>query len=157
MFSTFQKRLEINEEKAVGFFDLIKRYPWKGFGDAEKKVKVTAKTKCNDIEVQRDILGLLVASSYREQSLVDIDKALNFPLAPVPLSLATCDGNRRKTAKSKLLDAALSSIVKEIDSLDEEHIYVFDVIATVRSIGVIPDTFRDLARKLLRNIPNQFK
>lgn len=70
-------------------------------------------------------MGLPVASSYREQSLVDIDKALSFHLAPVPLSLATCDGNRRKIAKSKLLDAALSSIVTELDSLDDAQIYVF--------------------------------
>ena len=77
-------------------------------------------------------------------------------MAPVPLSLATCDGNRRKTAKSTLLDAALSSIVTELDSLDEAQIYVFDVIAAVRSIGVVPDTFRDLARKLLHNISSQF-
>ena len=156
MFSMFQKRLEIGEEEAAGFFDPIKRCPWKGFGDAEKKIKVTAKGKSKDIAVQRDILGLLVASSYEEQSSVDIDKALSFPLAPVPLSLATCDGNRRTTAKSKLLDAALSSIVAELDSLDKVQIYVFDVIAVVRSIAVVPDTFRDLARKLLHNIPSQF-
>ena len=156
MFSMFQKRLEIGEEEAAGFFDPIKRCPWKGFGDAEKKIKVTAKGKSKDIAVQRDILGLLVASSYEEQSSVDIDKALSFPLAPVPLSLATCDGNRRTTAKSTLLDAELSSIVTELDSLDEAQIYAFDVIAAVRSIGVVPDTFRDLARKLLHNIPSQF-
>lgn len=51
MASTFQKRLEINEEEAVGFFDPIKRCLWKGFGDAEKKIKVTEKSKSKVIEV----------------------------------------------------------------------------------------------------------
>ena len=102
MFSTFQKRLEIGEE-AAGIFYSIKRYPWKGFGGAEMKIKVTAKGKSKDTAVQREILGRLVASSYKGQSLVDIDEVLSFHLSPAPLSLATSDGNRRKTAKRTLL------------------------------------------------------
>ena len=63
----------------------------------------------------------------------------SFPLALLPLALLTCDGDSQKLPD--LLDRALSSIVTERDSPDKAQINVFDVIATLHSIGVVPDTF----------------
>ena len=88
--------------------------------------------------------------------MIDIDKALSFPLAPVPLSLATADGMRRKTAKSKLLQAALASTVTDIEHVDDATCYVVDLVAIIRSTVRIPDTFRELAMKLLNEIPRQY-
>ena len=78
----------------------------------------------------------------------------SFPLALLPLALLTCDGDSQKL--QDLLDRALSSIVTGHDSPDKAQINVFDVIAMVHSIGVAPDTFWDLVRKLLHDISSQF-
>ena len=110
LLSDFSKRLHLSEEQTSAFFDPIARVPWKGFCNAEKKAKITAKGKTKDVAVQRDILGLLMAVS-KEGAVVDLDKASSYALSPVPL--ATSDGIRRKTCKSKLMDAALSSIVTD--------------------------------------------
>ena len=97
LLSDFSKRLYISEEQTSAFFDPITRALWKGFCNAEKKVKITAKGKTKDIAVQRDILGLLMAVSSKEGAVVDLDKALSCALSPVPQALATSDGIRRKT------------------------------------------------------------
>ena len=97
-----------------------------------------------------------MATSYKEKSIVDIDKALSFPLAPVPLSLATADGMRRKTAKSKLLEAALSSTITDLQYVDDAACYVVDLVATIGSTVRIPGSFRELAIKLLNAIPRQY-
>ena len=138
----FNKRLDSGDESGVTFFDPIKREEWKGFDSAEKKTKVTGKSKSRDVTVQREILGLLIATSFKEQSLIDIDNALSFPLAHVPLALATSDGSRRKTAKSKLLDAALFSIIADEEIVSNPSCYALDLISTNRSIVNVPNTFR---------------
>ncbi len=102
MHSEFTKRLDASEEEQLEFFDPIKKAPWQGFKKIDKKVSVSAKGKTRDLAVQRDILGLLMAESYKEKASIDIDKAIFYSLAPVPLAIATSDGIRRKTAKSKV-------------------------------------------------------
>ena len=64
------------EDRNLLFFNPIKSAPWKGFADAEKKVKFKVKSKANYVEVQWDILGHLVAISATKKAEVDIDKAL---------------------------------------------------------------------------------
>lgn len=123
-------------------------------------MKVTSKAKSKEIMVQRDILGLLAAKSQQQKATVNIDADLCYPLAPVPLSLATCDGTRRKTAKSKLFNAAFTSL--EVESIEIEPTerrgacYILDLAAIIRSIVRTPDTFRELALKIVRGIPSQY-
>ena len=149
---------EENTKKLL--FDPIKRAAWKSFADSGRKVKVTSKAKSKEIMVQRDISGLLAAKSQQRNATVNIDAALCYPLAPVPLSLATCDGTRRKTAKSKLFSAALTSL--EVEGIEIEctkrgkACYILDLAAIIRSIVRTPDTFRELAIMILREIPTQY-
>ena len=157
LLSDFSKRLHLSEEQTSAFFDPITRVPWKGFCNAEKKAKITAKGKTKDVAVQRDILGLLMAVLSKEGAVVDLDKALPYALSPVPLALATSDGIRRKTCKSKLMDAALSSIVTDNVNTDHATCLVIDIIATIRCIAKVPNTFRELALQLLHQIPSMYQ
>ena len=59
-----------------------------------------------------------MAVSSKEGAVVSLDKALSYALSPVPHALATSDGVRRKTCKSKLMDAVLSSVV--IDNVNAD-------------------------------------
>ena len=88
MFLEFSKRLDASAVEQLEFFDPIKKAPWRGFDKINKKVCVSSKGKTRDLAVQSDILGVLMAESYKENKSIDIDKALCFPLAPVPLSKA---------------------------------------------------------------------
>lgn len=160
MMNEFCERLVGEENTKKLLFDPIKRAAWKSFADSGCKMKVTSKAKSKEIMVQRDILGLLAAKSQQRKATVNIDAALCYPLAPVPLSLATCDGTRRKTAKSKLFSAALTSLEVErieIESTEgRKACYILDLAAIIRSIVRPPDTFRELAIMILREIPSQY-
>ena len=110
-----------------------------------------------EVAVQRDILGLLAARSHENNSAVDIDKALGFPLAPVDLSLATCDGIRRKTNKSDLYDYPLNGMEVSADLLKSmpKKCHLLDLAAIVRTlVNVSVNSFRDLAIKILNDVPS---
>ena len=156
LLSDFSKRLHLSEEQTSAFFDPITRVPWKGSCNAKKKAKITAKGKTKDVAVQRDILGLLMAVSSKG-AVVDLNKALSYALSPVPLALATSDGIRRKTCKSKLMDAALSSVVTDNVNTDHPTCLVIDLTATIRCIAKVPNTLRELALQLLHQIPSTYQ
>ena len=161
LWNTFFKRLRQSQEDKELFFDQVKRIEWKGFLSLNKKVKVSSKGKSKDVAVQRDILGLLAAKSHQQNAAINIDCALCYPLAPVPLSMATAGGARRKTAKSKLFDATLSSITngdREPSDVDTENkVYILDLAAAIRSTVAIPDTFRDLSLQILSQLPKNYE
>ena len=69
--------------------------------------------------------------------------------------------SRRKTAKNKLFDAALSSITngdREPSDVDTENkVYILDLAAAICSTVAIPDTFRDLSLQILSQLPKNYE
>ena len=55
----------------------------------------------NKVTFERN-LGTILACSFKLPKIIDLEKALCFPLSPVPLSLANPDGSPCKTTKSQL-------------------------------------------------------
>ena len=87
-----------------------------------------------------------------------MEKALKFPLSPVPLALAHADGERRKTNKSALYDHALSSSQPKVSMTGSgKKAYVLDLVAQLRSMTTVPDTFEKLAVKILNDIPREYE
>lgn len=157
----FLKRLDPNDsdqnkEDRKKFFHPIKRAEWKSFSNTNKKVKVNINGSCKDISVQRDVLGLSAAASQQNDASVSIDDALSYPLTPVPLSLETSDGVRRKTTKSKLYDLALPSLQLDESTMNEVtgdiSCYILDLAAYLRYIQKPPDEFKDLAIIFLNSL-----
>ena len=157
---TFFERLNSESANETLYFSPIKPVEWKSFTDVRKELKISAKGKSKEITVQRDILGILAAKSQQHNAAINIDKALCYPLAPVPLSIATCDGIRRKTAKSKSFDAALPSLIENdaqySDGQYAHRIYILDIAAIIRSLVKVPNTFKDVALRLLSDIPIRY-
>lgn len=158
----FNQRLELSDSEQVtvtaSLMDPIPRSKWFSFMDAQKKIVLHREGKATkEIRVQRDILAKLTAVSTERKQPVDIDKALNFSLAPVPLSLATADGERRHTQKSKLLDEILPKTNVTINDINQYDIYILDVIAYFRSLKCIKGTFEDLALRMLNSIPKKYQ
>ena len=73
------------------------------FDSISKTTKLKKDDKSRGVYVNRNILGCLVSFSVKPGKAVDIKKALRYPLSPVALSIATADGSKRGTKKSKLL------------------------------------------------------
>ena len=69
------------------------------FKSAGKNVVLHHKNKEQVVEVNRDILGKLLAHSEKTQRAIDFKKGLTYPLCPIPLCFAHPDGTRRTTAK----------------------------------------------------------
>ena len=51
------------------------------------------------LEVNQKILGSLLAFSIANKQVIDLVATLTYPLSPIPLSVATGDGYRRKHQK----------------------------------------------------------
>ena len=54
------------------------------------------------------------------------------------------------------MDAALSSIIADKDIVSNQSCYALDLVATIRSTVNVPNAFRELAVKLLVDIPLRF-
>ena len=140
------------------FFDSIKRVKWKDFSCKEKKTKVTSSTgKTLEVAVQRDNLGFLVAKSQEMNLPINIDEALKYPLCPVPLSIAHGDDEKRKTTKGDLMKYAFSSTEVHQIPQNKKDVYILNLAAIFRSTLKVPNTFEDLATKILLDIPHIYQ
>ena len=144
--------------------DPIKRNKLTLFSTSGKKAQLQSHGKVRVIEANRDVLGKLLATSTKHGRIVDLKKALEYPLTPVPPSLGNADGTRRTTQKSALMDILLENNSR--DTMDPESIlpaeehtlaYVVDLMALIRTFTSYPDTYEGLARKIFSNIPIGYK
>ena len=74
------------------------------FKDCGKNVVAKKAGKLKSIEVNRNIIGNLLALSAKTGQLIDFNKALEFPLCHVVFNLSNPNGSGRSTQKSKLTE-----------------------------------------------------
>ena len=117
--------------------------------------------KLKAVEINRNIIGKLLALSARSERLIDFQKALSYPLCSVPLSLANPDRSRRTTQKSKLSDVIYeNSVVLECGDLPPKTsviAYLVDLMALIRTQTRTPATYEELALQLFMAIPPGYK
>ena len=159
LYDEFTSRFNKESGNTLNVWDAIKRQERHDFSASNKKTKVKSKNgKVVEVAVQRDILGLLLAKSQELNAPIDMEKALKFPLSPVPLALAHADGERRKTNKSALYAHALASTQPKVSTAGSgKKAYVLDLAAQLRSMTKVPDTFEELAVKILNDIPRAYE
>ena len=77
---------------------------------------------------------------------INFDAALKYPLFPVPLSIANADGRKRKTNKAKLNEiiCKYSGTRKNVALGTEKNGFVLDMIAQIRTMSEVPETFESL-------------
>ena len=143
------------QQKEIPFHDPIKRNHTKGFNLKNKKTRMKNK---KSVDVNRDILARLLYISTKKGKTIDFEKALRYPLSEVPLSICSADGSIRKTNKSKLAKLLLSRIGDNTspDITKGSTIYIIDLMALLRTMTNIPETFEDLAMQLLSFIPKGY-
>ena len=143
------------KSKNIKIHDPIKREKLYLFKNTGKKVIIKQKEKGQNIEINRQILGKLLAYSAKFHKTIDFEHALSFPLSPVPLSLAHPDGSRRKTNKSAVMNTIRTYQVSHPLVLPPKdgNTYMVDLMALLRTVSPIPETYADLARILFNKIP----
>ena len=133
-------------KKEILFHDPFKKLVL--FKASSKKVSLTRSTVVKTVEVNRDILGTLLALTAKTEKVINFENALEYPLCSVPLSLACPDGTPRKTAKSKLLDVLRKRCRLPLTHPRENQpqkgsvaAFIIDLMANIRMITGIPETF----------------
>ena len=80
---------------------------------------------------------------------------MRYPLCEVPLGLASVNGTMRKPKKSKLANIITSNTFTT-DISKQQNAYIIDVMAYIRTMVNLPDTYERLAWQFLSGIPKGF-
>lgn len=139
----------------------IKRQNLSSFRSASKTVTMKTPLKNLTVEVNRNILAKLLAYSAKAERAIDFEKALEYPLCPVPLSLANPDGSRRMTSKSQLTQILLSYCDKSPEDSrlpceTSSSAYLVDLLALIRTISGCFETYRHLAAAIVDMLPTGY-
>lgn len=153
--------VEIGEEQRKKFLEQCASNPHRFEQSIQRNVIHTFKAKkivkrqhgkVTEVKLHRDLFGRLLGISLQQN--VDIEKVLEYPLTPVPLSLCHMDGTINKTDKSKLVkplidrENIVESIPKELD------VVIIDGFFYLYTLRDIPSTFGGISYNLLRNLTN---
>ena len=160
LMSEYIERMSTETHSESTVMDKIKQYKMKNLTASNLSFKVKRNEKTTEIRLQRDILGKLVQSSYRNNAYVDVENLLKYPLAPVCLALGNSDRTIRKTCKSKLYDTAMSDLVTVdktgLPGHDVMNTYFVDLAAVVRTKLKGCFTIRQLTWQIFHSVPDQF-
>ena len=159
MLNSFHERLTHVQERA--FHDPIKRNSFQTFKTSARTCILQKDNNSSTVAVNRDILASVLCHSAKYSQPIDWEVAFKYPLSPIPLSLSTADGKLRKTSKSKLLpkilkDARLSDPKEETVSDKSHSTFVVDLMAAIRTLSNIPETYEKLTWKLLETFPKGY-
>ena len=129
----------------------------KTFSATKKTVTIHKNKQTN--AVNRDILETSLSFSIKYGKVVDFDKALRYPLSSIPLSMCNGDGTKRKTNKSQLAKIILDNRSTATPSQNpiEKTVYIVDMMALLRTMTEIADTFEKLAWQTIKLIPTGHK
>ena len=103
------------------------------------------------LKAQRNIFGQLLMLS--QENNLDLQKVMEFPLGPVPWSLATADGMPIKTDKSALMTKLEDKTAYIQPKKERDHVHVIDGNALFHSLTQIPDTIGEVAEHIFNCLP----
>ncbi len=139
-------------EKSVPFHAPLKKRKLKTFAAMQVKKKVmSSQNKVIEIRAERNLYGQL--PMYAEEHNISMEKALKFPLGPLPWALATSDGFPTKTDKSTLLHKLEDKSAVTVVGPAPEAIHIVDGNAVIHSMTSLPDNFAQLAAKVFFMLP----
>ena len=149
----------------IKIHDPITRQKLTIFKNAGKKVTIKVENKQQDVETNHNILAKQLTYSAKVSEVIDFEKALRYPLYPVPLCLAHPDGSRHTTAKSKFMEVILSYCNSSIDPKelgtrvpnDSVSAYLVDLMALIKTVPRIGETYQELTFKLIDMLPVGYK
>ena len=110
------------------------------------------------LQVNRNIIGGLLSYSTKSDRAINFERALKFPRSAAPLSIANGYGSRREPSKSKLKDVFNPKGNENSAQAPSERVsdFIIDFITLVQTLTVIPKTFEDLIRKIIKMLPTGY-
>ena len=138
--------------KTVKFYDTLKKQNLKTFKSmAVKRVVTSSQKKIIQVRAERNLLGrVMMLSQFNNISL---EKLFQYPLGPIPWSLATADGGMVKTDKSQLLHCLEDRIKTLRCPTIDDRLYIIDGNAHFQAMSHLPATFEDLALQIFNTLP----
>ena len=139
----------------IEFFDKIPKLQLKTF--ASIKQKVTKKTSNKEVILKTDhkLFGhmLLVASSRK----IEMKEVLQYPLGPLPWSLANCDGTIKKTNKAALA-RKLEANVSSAEEITQPSASIIDGMSPIQKTNGDHMTFDEQASSIAGQsiVPHQY-
>lgn len=116
----------------------------------KNKKKVNIYNKIKEIKIQRDVFGQLLFAAM--QNGIDIEKALSYPLTPVPFSLCHNDGNICKTPKSVILQELKSYQTSTDYPVEPDITDNTRRIYLLHTFSKIPERYAAISNHILKNI-----
>ena len=131
---------------SIQFQAVITRNDYETFSKALKIFTIKRNNKVKVIEVNSNIINSLLSFTNKSGKSINFDAALKYPLFPVTLSIANADGRKRKTNKAKLneITCKYSGTRKNVALGTEKNGFVLDMIAQIRTMSEVPETFESL-------------
>ncbi|XP_041369507.1 uncharacterized protein LOC121383502 [Gigantopelta aegis] len=135
-------------KKGVDMFAPIKNLKLKTFGDQKRQKQNTKAEKVAVLKNDRALFArLLVIAQTRK---IDLREILTYSLGSISLPLASMDGSLAKTSKSALLDLVEKKAEDCLVTLvPSNSAIILDAMAVLQSLQHIPETFGELADKIL--------
>ena len=113
------------------------------------KVKLTVKDKkIKELQGTRDLFGRLLYLAATNE--IDLEMVFEYPLTPMPLSLAHIDGSINKTDKAKLMHKLEEKV--ESDKPPTVDACVIVAMFLIRTLTNVPATFGQLAILILNKV-----
>jgi hypothetical protein len=97
---------------------------------------------------------LLPVGHDRHLAHISLERVLQFPLGPVPWSLATSDDTQAKTDKSRLMHCLDLELHFSEKPAADKNIYIIDGNIMFQSQVALPSTFEELADSRFAKLPN---
>ena len=143
----------------VKFHEPIRRSKLKLFRDLGKKMIINNNNCSKVVETNRNMLGTLLACTAKYEKPLDFEEVLCYPLALVPLSIANPDGTRLTTKKSninKIIMEDYDDSSKPPPSFKNTASFIVDMMAAIRCLAEIPETYDTLAWNFLKLLPKDY-
>ena len=135
--------------KTFSFFDPIKKKKLATFTSMNKVKKCKVNSKIFPLQATKDLFAkMLLAAQIRS---LNMGVVFEFPLGPLPWSLAERLGSLKKISKASLLHK-LEEKVESLESLNVQYTLIVDGTAYVQQSKVVNEIFVDFVNDLLPRI-----
>ena len=141
--------IRLGEQRAVRFFDPIKKLKLATFSSMKKVKPCKVNSKIVPLQAIKDLFAKI--SLVAQIRYFDFRSIFKYPLGPLPWALAEPSGALKKTSKASLLHKTESN-VQLLDSLHGEQVFIIDGMSYVQQSKVYNKTFGHFAMDLLSRI-----
>ena len=142
-------RDRLSKKQITCLFDPIKKKKLGTFTSMNKVKKCKVNSKIIPLQATKDLFARI--SLVAQKRSLNMRDVFEFPLGPLPWSLAESLGSLKKTSKASLLHK-LEGNVEPLESLNGHHALIVDGMAYVQQSKVDNKTFGDFAKDLLTRI-----